>query len=113
MKRTTKYVALDVHQATSVASVREESGRVIARTILPTEQTALREFFAGRRGAIHVAFNALALGLNRAERGGGRGEGTREEMRNEDGDRWRVRELPPRSDARPPRYAATSSSFHQ
>lgn len=37
MKRNTKYVALDVHQATTVASVREESGRVIARTILPTE----------------------------------------------------------------------------
>ena len=26
MKRTTMYVALDVHQATTVASVREESG---------------------------------------------------------------------------------------
>lgn len=37
MKRTTKYVALDVHQATTVASVREESGRVIARTVLPTD----------------------------------------------------------------------------
>jgi transposase len=56
MKQTTKYVALDVHQATSVASVREESGRVIARTILPTESTALVEFFGGMRGAIHVAF---------------------------------------------------------
>lgn len=32
MKRTTKYVALDVHQASTVASVREESGRVIARS---------------------------------------------------------------------------------
>ena len=56
MKQTTKYVALDVHQATSVASVREDSGRVIARTILPTESTALVEFFRGMRGAIHVAF---------------------------------------------------------
>ena len=56
MKQTTKYVALDVHQATSVASDREESGRVIARTILPTESTALVEFFRGMRGAIHVAF---------------------------------------------------------
>ena len=56
MKQSTKYVALDVHQATSVASVREESGRVIARTILPTESTALVEFFGGMRGAIHVAF---------------------------------------------------------
>jgi len=56
MKRTTKYVALDVHQATTVASVREESGRVIARTILPTEAAALLEFVGGMRGAIHVAF---------------------------------------------------------
>ena len=55
MKRTTKYVALDVHQATTVASVREESGRVIARTILPTEPAALLEWFGGMRGAIHVA----------------------------------------------------------
>ena len=28
MKRTTKYVALDVHQASTVASVRDHSGRV-------------------------------------------------------------------------------------
>jgi transposase len=55
MKRTTKYVALDVHQATTVASVREESGRVIARSVLPTEGDALTEFFRGMRGAIHVA----------------------------------------------------------
>lgn len=47
MKRTTKYVALDVHQATTVATVREQSGRVIARSILPTESAALVEFFGG------------------------------------------------------------------
>ncbi len=40
MQRTTKYVALDVHQATTVASVRAASGRVIARTILPTDEPA-------------------------------------------------------------------------
>jgi hypothetical protein len=56
MKRTTKYVALDVHQATTVAAVREQSGRVIARSILPTESEALVEFFGGMRGSIHVAF---------------------------------------------------------
>jgi hypothetical protein len=56
MKRTTKYVALDVHQATTAASVREESGRVIARTLLPTEEGAIVEFFRGMRGAIHVTF---------------------------------------------------------
>ena len=56
MKRSTKYVALDVHQATTVASVREESGRVIARSILPTEDGPISEFFRGMRGTIHVAF---------------------------------------------------------
>src|SRR5690606_39227908 len=37
MKRTRKYVGLDVHQASTVVSVRGESGRVIWRTVLPTE----------------------------------------------------------------------------
>ena len=55
MTRTTKYVALDVHQATTSASVRAEGGRVIARTVVPTEGPALVEFFRGMRGAIHVA----------------------------------------------------------
>lgn len=41
MKGTTKYVALDVHQATTVASVREGGGRVIARSIFPTEESAI------------------------------------------------------------------------
>src|SRR5437867_3378834 len=56
MKRRTKHVALDVHQATTLASVREDSGRVIARSILPTEAPAIVEFFRGMRGTIHVAF---------------------------------------------------------
>jgi hypothetical protein len=55
MKRTSKYVALDVHQATTLASVREESGRLIARTIVPTEGSAMVELFRGMRGRIHVA----------------------------------------------------------
>jgi len=56
MKRTTKYVALDVHQATTVASVREESGRVIARSVLPTDPVAITEFVRGMRGAVHLTF---------------------------------------------------------
>ena len=56
MKRTTKYVGLDVHHASTVSSVREEGGRVIARTIVPTETSAIVEFFRGMRGTIHVAF---------------------------------------------------------
>jgi len=56
MRRTTKYVALDVHQATTVASVREDSGRVIARSVLPTDGGAIVEFVRGMRGAVHVTF---------------------------------------------------------
>ena len=56
MKRTTKYVALDVHQASTIFSVREEGGRVVARAILPTEGSVIVEFFRGLRGTIHVAF---------------------------------------------------------
>jgi hypothetical protein len=50
MKRTTKYVGLDVHQASTVASVREASGRVIARSVLPTEGSALTLEAVSRQG---------------------------------------------------------------
>lgn len=56
MKRTSKYVGLDVHQATTVASVCDDSGRLIARSILETHGPSLVEFFSGMRGARHVAF---------------------------------------------------------
>src|SRR5438552_13095888 len=56
MKHSTKYVGLDVHQATTVTTVREEGGRVIARSVLPTEAGPLVEFVRGMRGSVHVAF---------------------------------------------------------
>ena len=56
MKCSTKYVGLDVHQATTSATVRDASGKIIVRSVLPTEEAALLEFFAGMRGAVHVAF---------------------------------------------------------
>jgi transposase len=56
MKRTTKHVGLDVHQATTVTSVREDSGRVIARSVLPTEEAPLLEYFRAMRGTVRVAF---------------------------------------------------------
>ncbi len=56
MERSTKYVALDVHQATTAASVHEAIGRVIARTLLPMEEGAIAGFFQGLRGAVLVTF---------------------------------------------------------
>jgi hypothetical protein len=73
MKRSTKYVALDGHQATTVASVREESGRVIVRTIVPTEAAALLALFRGMRGAIHVAFEGGDPGAMAARAAGAAG----------------------------------------
>jgi transposase len=56
MKRTPKFVGLDVHQASTLVSVRQDSGRVIARTIIPTEEEAFVELFRGLRGPVQVAF---------------------------------------------------------
>jgi hypothetical protein len=56
MKRTSKNVFLDVHQDITLGAVREDSGRVIARSQLPREQAALSEYFRGMRGTIYVAF---------------------------------------------------------
>lgn len=55
MKRTSKYVGLDVHQATTVVAVRERSGRVIFRGVLPTEAGPLVEFFRGLAGTVRIA----------------------------------------------------------
>ena len=54
MKRTTKHVFLDAHQASKVASVREESGRIIQRAIVATEEAALVESFAGIAAGLPV-----------------------------------------------------------
>lgn len=56
MKATTKYVGLDIHQEATAATVRNGRGRVIARSILPTEEGALLDFFEGMRGSVYVAF---------------------------------------------------------
>lgn len=56
MKRATKHLGFDVHQATTVISVREDTGRVIARGVVPTEAAPLVEFVRGLRGTIQIAF---------------------------------------------------------
>jgi hypothetical protein len=74
MTRTTKYVTLDVPQATAVAAVCEQSGHVIARSILPTEATAVGQSLSKRMGMEHVThrdYTRLAAALAH-----GRGSGT-------------------------------------
>jgi hypothetical protein len=55
MKRSTKYVSLNVRQATTVVTVCDPIGRVIARGMVPTEEEALLEFIAAKRGSILIA----------------------------------------------------------
>ena len=56
-----KYVALDVHQASTAASVRDHRGRVVRRQILPTTATSLIQFIGGIRGPIHLTFEEGTL----------------------------------------------------
>ena len=53
---TIHYLALDVHQATTVASVRDAQGRVVMRATVPTEGRALLDLIHGLRGRVEVAF---------------------------------------------------------
>lgn len=56
MKRSIKYVGLDVHQATTVVAVLDEYGRVIARSVVATTAEALVDVCRGMRGTVRVVF---------------------------------------------------------
>ena len=56
MKRNSKYVGLDVHQAMTAATVRTEGGRVVARSVIETSERSITEFFSAMRGTVSVAF---------------------------------------------------------
>ena len=49
-----KYIAFDVHQATTVVSVLNAAGREVSATILPTQAQPLLGFLRGLRGRLHL-----------------------------------------------------------
>src|SRR6185436_18811981 len=51
-----QYLALDVHQATSVATVRDESGSIRMRATVATEAGASLGLVRGLGPRVHVAF---------------------------------------------------------
>lgn len=51
-----QYLALDVHQATSVASVRDASGGIVMRATVPTEARAIVRLVKSAGARVHVAF---------------------------------------------------------
>jgi hypothetical protein len=51
-----QYVALDVHQATLVVSVRDEQGSIVMRTTVATEAKAIVGLIRGLGTRVHIAF---------------------------------------------------------
>jgi hypothetical protein len=51
-----QYLAFEVHQATVVASLRDESGRVVMRATVPTEAKAIVTLVNSAGPRVHVAF---------------------------------------------------------
>ncbi len=51
-----QYVALDVHQATVVVSVRDEQGSIVMRATVATEAKAIVGLVRGLGPRVHIAF---------------------------------------------------------
>lgn len=51
-----QYLALDVHQASVVASVRDQAGSVVMRATIPTEARAILQLVRSAGQRVHVAF---------------------------------------------------------
>lgn len=51
-----QYLAFDVHQATTVSSLRDASGKVVMRSTVPTEATAILRLIRSAGPRVHLAF---------------------------------------------------------
>lgn len=51
-----KYVGMDVHSATVVAEVQNETGKVLMQTVVEMKASTILEFIRGLGGAVRVAF---------------------------------------------------------
>lgn len=56
-----KYVALDVHQASTSVSIRDARGRVIHRDVVPTSAARILEVLDQAGGTIHLTFEEGTL----------------------------------------------------
>jgi transposase len=52
----TKYIGLDVHQATISAAVLDAAGRLVMEAVLETKAETILQFVHGLRGSLHVTF---------------------------------------------------------
>jgi hypothetical protein len=51
-----KYIGLDVHQATISATVLDAEGKLVMEAILETKAETVLQFIHGMRGSLHVTF---------------------------------------------------------
>ena len=52
----TKYIGLDVHQASISVAVLEESGKLVMQSVIATRAAAIMEMLDGLRGTLQVTF---------------------------------------------------------
>ena len=52
----TKYIGLDLHQATISAAVLDSTGRLIMECVLETKAATVLQFLQGLRGSLRVCF---------------------------------------------------------
>ena len=50
----TKYIVLDVHQATMSAAVLDSAGRLVMEAVLETKAETILQFIQGLRGRLRV-----------------------------------------------------------
>ena len=50
MNNATKYIGLDVHQATITVAVRDSAGKLVMEAILETKAETILQFLRGVRG---------------------------------------------------------------
>ncbi len=53
---TTKYIGMDVHQATSVFAVMNHQGRIVGESIVETKSQVITDFLKSQRGTLWVTF---------------------------------------------------------
>ena len=52
----TKYIGLDVHQATISAAVLDSTGKLLMESVLETRASTILQFIHGLRGSVQVTF---------------------------------------------------------
>lgn len=61
MRAFTRYIGLDVHEATTSICVRDRAGGIIEETVIPTTAAAMRRFFPRRRSTWCIAYEESTL----------------------------------------------------